>query len=152
MLPERNTSPLRWRNTHLEDLSVLHQLDKDWARQNFPVWWDPQDMSVDYSNINDHRVLHRGQDIIGYTNWSQPSERFPNGSICDPVAPSEEPIEVIKSIQAVIRAPLTWQTCKNSRYEEPLRSLGYSLEPRKCVTMLFPFGREIDLTKHHRSF
>ncbi len=148
LLPERNTSPLRWRNTHLEDLSVLHQLDKVSVRQNFHVWWDPRDMSVDYSNMNDYRVLHRSQEIIGYTIWSQPSELFPNGSICDPVAPSEEPIEVIKSIQAVIRAPLTWQTCENSRYEEPLRSLGFSLEPRKCVAMLFPFGRGIDLTKH----
>ena len=55
--PERTDSQLILTDTTLEDLSALHQLNKNWARQNFPVGWAPDDMAIDPDNMNDARVL-----------------------------------------------------------------------------------------------
>lgn len=149
--PNQYVSQLRWTDTDTEDLSVLHQLDRNWARQNFPVWWTPEIPGVNNGNRNDYRVLRRGKHIIGYAEWSEPSKFFPQGRICDPIVPNESPIEVIKSVQAAILTPLVWETCAGSRYEKLLRSLECSLNPASNFTMLLSFGSKIDLTKHYRS-
>ena len=149
--PERTDSQLILTDTTLEDLSALHQLNKNWARQNFPVGWAPDDMAIDPDNMNDARVLRCDGDIIGYVYWDEPSLGFPHVRIHDPVVPDAAPIEVIKSLQAAISVPLVWRTCEGSKYEKPLRSLGYSLERMLGSTMLFSFGPEIDLTQHSRS-
>ena len=149
--PKRDASQLRWRCANTEDLRTLHQLDKEWAKQTFPVRWMPEVPNVDRFNINDYRVLCHGQHIIGYTGWSQPSAFFPHEVINDPIVPNESPMEVVESLQAAIATPLIWDTCEGSRYEKPLRSLGYSLNPTPRVTMVIFFGSEIDLTKYWRS-
>ena len=149
--PERNDSQLILTETTLEDLSALHQLNKSWARQNFPVWWALDEMAIGPANMNDSRVLRRDADIIGYVYWNEPTPGFPHVHIYDPVVPDADPIEVIKSLQAAISTPLVWETCEGSLYEKPLCSLGYSLERMLGSTMLFSFGPEIDLTQHSRS-
>lgn len=143
--PERNDSQLRWVDTHLEDLSRLHQLNKNWARQNFLVW-----RVVNKYNISVHRALRRDGNIIGYARWLKPDRYRPNGIVDNLVVPDEDPREVIHSLQAAIFAPLVLETCEGSKYEKSLRSLGYSLEQMSDFTMCFSFGAEIDLTQHHR--
>ena len=149
--PNQNISQLRWTDTNAEDLSVLHRLDRNWAKQHFPVWWTPEIPAVDNSNRNHYRVLRRGNHIIGYAEWSEPSKFFPHGYICDPIVPNESPMAVIKSVQAAIVAPLVWETCEGSRYEKPLCSLECSLNPKSNFTMLLSFGLKIDLTKYYRN-
>lgn len=152
LLPSPDVSQLEWTDTRLEDLRGLHQLDARWSMQNFRVWWEPVSTKVNPSNLNEYRVLRRGRDIVGYTEWSEPSERYPHGLICDPIVPDQNPREVIKSLQATIAAPLIWETCEGSRYEKPLRSIGCSLERTRNITMLFSFGNEINVTGQFRTF
>ena len=152
LLPNPDVSQLRWTSTCVEDLRVLHQLDWRWTRQNFRVWWAPGSVKVDQSNLDEYHVLRCRGDIVGYAEWSEPSERYPDGLICDPIVPDVDPTEVIKSIQAVIPTPLAWETCAGSRYENPLRLVGCSLEQTLDVTMLLFFGQQIDLTKLFRTF
>ena len=131
---------------------VLDQLAERWARQNFRVLWEPGYIKVDQSNLDEYCVLCRSGDIVGYTKWSEPSEYYPKALICDPIAPDQNPTEVIKSIQAVIPTPLAWETCAGSRYENSLCLVGCSLEQTLDVTMLLFFGQQIDLTKQFRTF
>ena len=152
LLPNPDVSQLRWTSTCVEDLRVLHQLDWRWTRQNFRVWWAPGSVKVDQSNLDEYHVLRCRGDIVGYAEWSEPSERYPDGLICDPIVPDVDPTEVIKSIQAVIPTPLAWETCAGSRYENPLCLVGCSLEQTLDVTMLLFFGQQIDLTKQFRTF
>ena len=155
LLPSPDASRFKWMSTHLEDLSILRQLDERWARQNFRVWWKPGAVKVDQSNLNEYRVLRSKGDIIGYaewSEWSEPLEGYPHGLICDPIVPGQNPREVIKSLQATISTPLIWETCEESRYEKPLRSIGCSLERTPNVTMLFSFGKEINVTGQFRTF
>ena len=152
LLPNPDVSQLRWTGTCVEDLRVLHQLDRRWTRQNFRVWWEPGSVKVNQSNLDEYRVLRCRGDIVGYAEWSEPSERYPDGLICDPIVPDVDPEEVIKSIQAVIPTPLAWETCAGSRYENPLRLGGCSLEQTLDVTMLLFFGQQIDVTQQFRTF
>ena len=155
LLPSLDASQLKWTVARIEDLSVLRQLDKRWSEQNFRVWWEPGFVKVDQSNLNEYRVLRSEGDIIGYakwSEWSEPLEGYPHGLICDPIVPGQNPMEVIKSLQATISAPLTWETCEGSRYEKPLRSIDCSLERTLNVTMLFSFGQEINVTGQFRTF
>ncbi len=149
--PKRGASELRWMNANTKYLRTLHQLDKDWAKQTFPVRWISEDPNVDHANISHYRVLSRGKHIIGYAEWSQPSVLFPHGQICDPIVPNKSPMEVVESLQAAISNPLVWNTCEGSKYEKTLRSLGYSLNPMPCFTMLLSFNSKIDLTQYWRS-
>ena len=59
------------------------------------------------------------------------------------MVPDEDPMEVITSVQAAIPEPRAWQTAVGSRYEDPLRALGYALEPTEWVDMLLPLVLEI---------
>ncbi|MDE0326884.1 MAG: GNAT family N-acetyltransferase [Candidatus Poribacteria bacterium] len=152
LLPNSEDSQLKWTDPRLEDLKVLHQLDKRWSRQNFRVLWAPGYVKVNQSNLNNYRVLRRDSDIIGYAEWSESSEGYPSGLIWDPIVPNVDPIEVIKSIQAVIPTPLAWWTCTGSRYENPLRHLGCLFEETLDVKMIIFFGQQIDLTQQFRTF
>ena len=99
------------------------------------------------------RALRRGTNLIGYAKWDEPSEHRPQGLIQDPMVPDEDPIEVVTSVQAAIPSSHAWQTAVGSRYEDPLRSLGYTtLEPTEWVDMLFSIGPGIDWTKLARTF
>jgi len=149
--PRQKASQPKWTNPNPEDLSLLHQLDVRWARQNFPVRWEPRNINVAPSNMNKYRVFRRGGSIVGYANWNEPSVFYPNGLIHEPIAPDEDPLVVIRSVQATILTPRTWVTCVGSKYENPLRFLGCLLEPMPDVTMLLPFGQEIDLTGYYRT-
>ena len=152
LLPRTGVSQLKWTNISLEDLSVLHQLDWRWARQNFRVCWEPGDIKVNRSNLTDYRVLRRDGDVVGYAEWSESSEGYPSGLIYDPIVLDVDPTEVIKSIQTVIPAPLAWKTCIGSRYEDPLRNLGCLLEGIEGSEMILFLGQQIDLTKQFRTF
>ena len=152
LLPSSDVSQLEWTDARLEDLIVLCQLDVRWSMQNFRVWWEPGSTKVNPSNLNEYRVLRHGRDIVGYTEWSEPSERYPHGLICDPITPDADPTEVIISLQAAISAPRMWETCEGSRYESPLRSIGCSLERTLNVTLFFSFGQTIDVTQQFRTF
>ena len=152
LLLRSDVSQLKWTNTRLEDLEVLHQLDERWSKQNFRVLWEPGYMKVNQSNLKDYRVLRRGEDVVGYAEWSEPSESHPDGLICDPIAPDVDPTEVIKSIQAVIPIALEWGTCTGSRYENPLRNLGCLFEETLDVKMIIFFGQQIDLTRQFQTF
>ena len=68
-----------------------------------------------------------------------------------PIAPDEDPMEIITSVQSAISTPRTWQTFKGSRYETSLYSLGCLLEQTMQVDMFLAFGQEIDLTGYHRT-
>ena len=151
--PKQNSSQLKWAEVPLSNLSNLPQLDEKWARQNFPVSCDQESIKVHQYNMGGYRILRRGQsqNIIGYAKWYEPSEYQPHGIIYDPIAPGIDPMEVIASVQAAIPAPRVWQTAKGGRYEESLRSSGYTLEPTTWVVMLSSFGQEIDLTEYHRT-
>ena len=149
--PNSNESQLKWRQTNLKDLSTFPQLDEKWAMQNFPVNCDRQSMKVHQYNMRGYRVLRQGQNIVGYARWEEPSEYYPHGLICDPIAPNIDPMAVIASVQAAIPEQRAWQTAEGSRYESQLRSLNYPLEPMGTVWMLLSFGQEIDLTGYHRT-
>lgn len=55
--PCQGLSPLKWTKVDLEDLDDLHQLNKRWARHNFPILWSPQIRSVHQFNMKQYRVL-----------------------------------------------------------------------------------------------
>ena len=80
-------------------------------------------------------------------NGMNPQNIGHKDSFWDPMVPDEDPMEVITSVQAAIPAPRAWQTAVGSRYEDPLRSLGYALEPTEWVDMLLPIGPGIDWTR-----
>lgn len=149
--PKQGASELGWMSMNNKYLRTLHQLEKDWLKQIFPVWWVPEVNNIDHSNINDYRVLSSGKDIIGYVKWSQPSMLFPHGRICDPIVPYENPTVVVESLQTAISDPLVWDTCEGSKYEKMLDSLGCLLIPMLGFTMLLSFDLEIDLTNLYRS-
>ena len=154
LLPRPNSSPLEWTEANQGDFNTLHQLKGKWARQNFPVPWNPDGVSMEIHerNMKQYRVLRCGQSVVGYAKWSEPSEHYPHGLIPDPIAPDMDLMVVIASVQAAIPAPHAWQTADGSRYEEPLRSLGYTLQPTEWVDMLLSFGPEIDWTWLSRTF
>ena len=150
--PRQDSSPFKWTEANLEDLDALHQLNQRWARYNFPVLWDDQETIVHQFNVRQYRVLRHGENIVGYAKWDEPSEHRPHGLIRDPIVPDEAPMAVIASVQSAISTPRAWQTAEGSRYEDPLRSLGYALEPTEWVDMLLPIGPGIDWTKLARIF
>ncbi len=150
--PRPNSSRLKWTEVNPEDFGVLHEIKKRWASQNFPVYWHPQHPEVHKYNMRQYRVLRRAASIVGYTRWDEPSEHRPRGLICDPMVPDEDPLAVVTSVQAAISGQRAWQTAEGSRYEEPLRSLGYTLQPTEWVDMLLPFGEEIDWAGFARTF
>ena len=150
--PCPNSSLLKWTEVSPDDFDILHQIKKRWASQNFPVYWNDKYPEVHQYNIKQYRALRRGANIIGYAKWDEPSVHRPQGLIQDPMVPDEDPMEVITSVQATIPAPRLWQTAEESRYEDPLRSLGYTLEPTEWVDMLFSIGPGIDWTKLARVF
>ena len=96
-------------------------------------------------------MLRRGENIVGYAKWDDPSEHRPDGLIRDPIVPDEDPMVVIASVQSAISTPRAWQTFKGSKYESSLRSLAYPLEQTTQVDMFLAFGQEIDLTGYHRT-
>ena len=145
--PRPSSSLLKWTEVTPEDFDILHQIKKRWARQNFPVYWNDKYQEVHQYNIRQYRALRHGENVVGYAKWDEPSEHRPQGLIQDPMVPDEDPMEVITSVQATIPAPRLWQTAEGSRYEDPLRSLGYTLEPTEWVDMLFSIGPGIDWTK-----
>ena len=149
--PNLNASQLKWAEVNLKDLNVLQQLDEKWAKQNFPVSYEPQSMKVHQYNMRGYRVLRRHGRIVGYAEWGEPSEYRPHGSIRDPIVPDVDPMEVIASVQAVIPATRMWETAEGGKYDAPLRACGCTFEPTTVVIMLSSFGQEIDLTGHHRT-
>ena len=152
LLPRPNSSPLKWTAVNPEDFDVLHRLKQVWANQNFPVHWSAQHPQVHQYNLKQYRVLRRGTHTVGYAKWDDLSERRPNGLIWDPVVPDEDPVAVIKSVQAAIPVPRPWRTVSGSRYENPLSFLGHTLEPLERADMLLSFGSEIDCSKLVRAF
>ncbi|MCE2402728.1 GNAT family N-acetyltransferase [Candidatus Poribacteria bacterium] len=151
-LPARpNSSPLKWRAVKAEDFDILHQLKKRWGNQNFPIFWNHQVKEIHQFSMKQYRVLRRGTNIIGYAKWDEPSGYRPQGLIRDPIAPDEDPMDIITSVQAEITAMHAWQTTEGSRYEDPLCSLGCILKPTKMIDMLASFGQEIDLSEMHRT-
>lgn len=147
LLPRQDSSRLIWTKVTTEDLDILHQIKKRWASQHFPVYWSPQYPEVHLSNMKQYRVLRREGNVVGYAKWDEPAKHLPHGLIRDPVVPEGDPVEVITSLQAVFPAPRPWQTAVGSRYEEPLRSLGYTLKPTGWIEMLFSFDREINYSR-----
>ena len=130
---------------------VLDQLAERWARQNFRVLWEPGYIKVDQSNLDEYCVLCRSGDIVGYTKWSEPSEYYPKALICDPIAPDQNPTEVIKSIQAVISNTTGVETCAGSRYETRFVTLDACLKGRwtlQCSSLLV---KKIDVTQQFRT-
>ena len=152
LLPRPNSSLLKWTAVNPDDFDILHQIKKRWASQNFPVYWNPESPEVHQYNIKQYRTLRRGSNIVGYAVWDEPSVHRPQGLIHDPMVPDEDPMEIITSVQATIPAPRLWQTAEGSRYEDPLQTLGYTLEPTEWVDMLLPIGPGIDWTKLARTF
>ncbi|MDE0481992.1 MAG: GNAT family N-acetyltransferase [Candidatus Poribacteria bacterium] len=152
LLPNSDVSQLKWTEVNLKDLSAFPQLDERWAKHNFPVVWEPQGMKVHQYTMSGYRVLRHGQKIVGYSRWEKPSEYYPHGLIKDPIVPEMDSMEVIAAVQAAIPAPRAWQTCEGSRYEDPLLSLGCTLELTQRVDMLLSFGPEIDWTGLARTF
>lgn len=150
--PRPNSSLLKWTEVTPEDFDILHQIKKRWASQNFPVYWNDKYPEVHRYNIKQYRALRRCATVVGYAKWDGPSVHRPQGLIQDPMVPDEDPMEVALSVQAAISAPLAWQTAVGSRYENPLHSLGYTLEPTEWVDMLFSIGLGIDWTKLARVF
>ena len=149
--PRQDSSPFKWTEANFGNLNALHQLTGSWARHNFPVLWGSQGTIVHQFNMRQYRVLRRGENIVGYAKWDEPSEHRPHGLIRDPIVPDEDPMAVIKSVQSTISTPHAWQTFKGSRYESSLRSLGYPLEQTTQVDMFLAFGQEIDLIGYHRT-
>ena len=102
--------------------------------------------------MKQYRVLRREESIIVYAKWDEPSVHRPQGLIQDPTVPDEDPMKVVTSVQAAISAPLAWQTAVGSRYEDPLHSPSYTLEPTEWAATLFSIGLGIDWTKLARVF
>ncbi len=151
-LPSRpNSSHLKWKAVEQEDVNILHELKRCWGTHNFPVFWNSQVIGIHQFNMKQYRALHRGKDIIGYAKWDEPSEHRPHGLIQDPIVPEMDPLEVIASVQAAISSPRAWQTTEGSIYEMPLRSYGCILKQEKMVDMVASIGKDIDLTKIHRT-
>ncbi len=150
--PRPNSSLLKWTEVNRNDFDILHQLKKRWASQNFPVYWNVQSPEVHQYNMKQYRVLRRGASIVGYAEWDEPSEHRPQGLIREPMVPDEDPVEIITSVEAAIPSPRVWQTAEGSRYENPLRSLGYALQRTDWADMLLSFGPEIDWTGLARTF
>ena len=150
--PCPNSSLLKWTEVNPDDFDILHQIKKRWASQNFPVYWNDRYPEVHRYNIKQYRTLRRGANVVGYAKWDEPSVHRPQGLIQDPMVPDEDPMEVVTSVQAAMSAPRAWQTAIGSRYEDPLRSLGCTLEPTEWVDMLFSIGPGIDWTKLARTF
>lgn len=151
-LPSRsNSSQLKWKAVVQEDFDILHKLKRCWGTHNFPVFWNSQVIGIHQFNMKQYRALHRGKDIIGYAKWDEPSEHCPHGLIQDPIVPEMDPVEVIASVQAAIPSPRAWQTTEGSIYETPLRSYGCLLKQEKMVDMVASLGKDIDLTKIHRT-
>lgn len=151
-LPARsNSSILKWDEVKSEDFDILHQLKKCWGNHNFPVFWNSQVIGIHQFNMKQYRVLHRGNRIIGYAKWDAPSEHRPQGLIHDPIVPDEDPMEIIASVQAEITATRAWKTTEGSIYETPLRSCGCIFKQEKMIDMVASIGKEIDLTKMHRT-
>ena len=94
--------------------------------------------------MKQYRVLRRDKSTVGYAKWDEPSKYHPQGLVRDPMVPDEDPMEIIASVQAAIPAPRAWKTAEGSRYENPLRSLGCTLQSTEKVEMLLSFGSEID--------
>lgn len=149
--PNPRASQLKWAEVNLKDLNVFQQLDEKWAKQNFPVSYEPQSMKVHQYNMRGYRVLRRGGSIVGYAEWSEPCEYRPQGFIRDPIVPDVDPMEVIASVQAAIPATRMWETAEGGKYDAPLRARGCTFEPTKVVIMILPFGEEIDLTGYHQT-
>ncbi len=152
-LPARpNSSQLKWKEVAPEDFNILHELKKCWGTHNFPVFWNSQAIGIHQFNMKQYRVLHRGKRIIGYAKWDEPSEHRPQGLIHDPIVPDEDPMEIIASVQAEITVTRAWKTTQGSIYENPLRSsYGCILKQGKMVDMVASLGKDIDLTKTHRT-
>ena len=144
-----DNSQLKWTKVDIDELTYLHKLRERWSKYHFPVYWNPDEMEVDQFNINDYRVLRSENNILGYVEWFKQSDRSTDNIITDPTLPDADPIDVIKSFQQEIDEPTIWQTCEGSRYEDPLRSLGFKIKPSKSVSMYLSIGREIDPTKHY---
>lgn len=151
LIPNPNASHLEWTETNLKDLSAFPQLDERWARHNFPMSCERENLKVQQPNMGGYRVLRQGQNIIGYARWDDPSEYYRHGLIRDPIAPDVDPMEVIASLQSAIPTIRTWQTAEGGRYEAPLRAYGCTFEPTTTVIMLSAFGQDIDLTGYHRT-
>ena len=152
LLPNSDVSQLKWTEVNLNDLRAFPLLDERWAKYNFPVVWNPQGKKVHQYNMSGYRVLRHGQTIVGYSRWEEPSEYYPHGLIQDPIVPGMDSIEVIASVQAAIAAPRAWQTCEGSWYEDPLLSIGCTLESTQRVDMILYFGPEINWTGLARTF
>ncbi len=149
--PRQDLSSLKWTKVDLEGLEALHQLNKRWARHNFPVLWDGQSRNVHQFNMKQYRVLLRDGDLIGYAKWDEPSAHPPDGLIRDPIVPDGDPMEVITSVQSAISTPRGWQTFEGSKYERSLSALDCLLERTTQVDMFLAFDQEIDLTGYHRT-
>ncbi|MCY4402730.1 MAG: GNAT family N-acetyltransferase [Candidatus Poribacteria bacterium] len=148
--PTKHNSLLKWTHVDINESKHLHKLRERWSKSHFPVRWNPDEMEVDQSNINDYRVLRSDRTIIGYVDWSTPSRKSSINKLTDPIVPDVDPLDVIRSLQQEIDEPTEWQTCEGSRYEDSLRSLGYKLQSINNVSMYLSIGKEIDLTNHHR--
>lgn len=148
--PSNDYTQLKWTKVDINELTYLHKLREKWSKYHFPVYWNPDEMEVNQSNLHEYKVLRNEDSVFGYVDWTQLTRDFPPNFITDPIAPSVDPYEVIKSFQQEITEPTIWQTCEGSRYENPLRSLGFEIVSIKSVSMYLSIGREIDLTDHHR--
>ncbi len=146
------TSPLKWSDVKPDDYDDLKQVKERWTKMNFPVFWSPNTLEIHQRNMNQYRALRRGTNIIGYAKWDEPSEHRPNGLICDPVVPDEDPIEIITSVQSVVPTQREWKTVEVSLYEDTLISIGCKLQKEKNIDMLLSYGQEIDLTGIHRTW
>ncbi len=144
--PQPNSSQLKWKAVEQENFNILHEIKRYWGNHNFPVFWNSQVIGIHQFNMKQYRVLHRGNRIIGYAKWDDPSEHRPQGLICDPVVPDEDPMDIIESVQAEITATRAWKTAEGSIYETPLRSCGCIFKQEKMIDMVASFGKEIDLT------
>lgn len=150
--PRTITSPLKWSDVKPDDYDDLKQVKERWTKMNFPVFWNPNTLEIHQRNMDQYRVLRRGTKILGYANWYEPSEHCPNGLISDPIVPDETPIEVIRSVQAMLSSPHEWKTVEGSRYEDTLISIGCTLQKKQNIDMLLSFGEEINLTGTHRTW
>ena len=143
--PSRISSALKWTEAKLEDLNTLNQISERWARQHFMIWDNQR--KVNRFNMKQYRVLRSRGRIVGYAKWYEVSQRRPHGLICDPIAPDEDPMAVIRSVQSAIPAQRAWETSEGSRYVPHLCSLGYPMALTTKVDMLLSFGQDIDLPR-----
>jgi len=66
--------------------------------------------------------------------------------------PSETPDVIIESVRTEISMPIVWRTCLGSRYEQPLGSLGCTLESYLQVIMFHQLGVPIELEQVDLAF